>query len=1146
MPDAARVSRFRRPSHPESMLQLFYSNRYETLVGALLDDLAQAPSDPWTAQPVIVPSAAVRRRLELDIANRQGICANVNFGYLAQWLWAQIGGVIEVPRHSPFAPDRLVWRCYRLLGEADEALPWNASPRLRTYLDAADASMRYELARRVATVLDHYLTYRPEWLLQWQKGGSIFASGAADDSGPRLTGASEAAREDERWQAALWRAVLAEVAELAGNAQTPAAALPPAYRFLEEIDRLDLEAISQAGWPEAVSVFALPTMPPLHVALLRALSRWVDVRLYVMNPCREFWFDVVSEGRVQALDAAGQLDYQEVGHPLLAEWGRQTQAQLHMLHELTESAASSETGDFTENPEPSWLAAVQNGMLDLRVETDAHELPIERGIEVHVCHSLSRQLEVLHDRLLGWFDEFDDLQPSDVLVAVSDLAAAGPLIDAVFGTTPLGDTRRIPYRITGLPPSQANPVARLLLDWLALPERSVGAPDLIEWLRVDAVAVRYGIDANSLEAAQEWLAAAGARRGLAPLEPTGEHVPIARHTFADALTRLYLGYAMPDGGEPVDAWLPVEGADGSGAELLGRLSRFVDDIDSFAAHCAIERTPSEWSQLLLDTLAQCFDGGVEFADALAAVRDALDRMSDAMQAGAEHVTLPAAVVRGALTEALDDPARGGVPWGSVTFSSLTSLRGLPFRVVCLLGMDDGVLPSLARADEFDLMAAFGKAGDRQRRDDERNLFLDLLLAARERLFIAYTGRSIRDNAPLPPAALVDELLDYLAQTSAGEDASPADVERARHAFIVDHPLQAFASDYFAAQPELFTYNADRAELATLLAAPQHPAAAPFFDRPLPPEDAAPVAFDEFVRFWRHPARALLRDRLGIVLSDAQGELLDTEPFDLDYAGRDALADRLLPVLLDADTEDDAVMFERVRRVAAASPELPGGATGAVWRARELGALHQLAASVRRELAEGVERLPFVLDVAPRWPDSAELAGALFGPHDAALREAAKAPLQLHGTLNLLTGTGQVIFRYAKATARDYLSAWLAHLVYCAARPDGPRRTVWHGSGESFELTPVAAPLDQLAPLAALFRAGRMLPLRFFPKSAWTRVSEGESAAQGVWINDRVRGESDDPALRIALRGTPLTLDEPFGSLASIVFKPLIQHLRSAS
>jgi exodeoxyribonuclease V gamma subunit len=175
-----------------------------------------------------------------------------------------------------------------------------------------------------------------------------------------------------------------------------------------------------------------------------------------------------------------------------------------------------------------------------------------------------------------------------------------------------------------------------------------------------------------------------------------------------------------------------------------------------------------------------------------------------------------------------------------------------------------------------------------------------------------------------------------------------------------------------------------------------------------------------------------------------------------------------------------------------------------------------------------------------------MAGAFFGPYDALLRQAAETPLQLHGSLNLLTETGQVIFRYAKPTARDYLSAWLAHLVYCAARPQGPRRTVWHGSGESFELTPVAAPLDQLAPLAALFKAGRRLPLRFFPKSAWTKVSESDSAALGVWINDRVRGESDDPALRIALRGTPLTLDEPFGSLAAIVFKPLIQHLRSAS
>ncbi|WP_241014727.1 exodeoxyribonuclease V subunit gamma, partial [Burkholderia sp. Ac-20379] len=456
------------------MLHLFFSNRHETLADALIDHLASHPgaAGPWAAQQVIVPSAALRRRLELDVAARHGICANVQFSYLAQWLWAQIGQVLHVPPRSPFAPDRLVWRCYRLLAsEAGEAAPWLASPRLAAYLAAADAPMRYELAHRLAAVFDHYLTYRPEWLTAWREGGSIFALEGTPSRG------AEAARDDEHWQAALWRAL---VAELADDGE------PPAHRFLREAPTLAPDARTLAAWPDAVSVFALPTMPPLHVALLRELSRWIDVRIYALNPCREFWFDIVTQARAESLDAAGQLDYQQVGHPLLAEWGRQTQAQLHMLHELTESAAATDASRFDAFEADSWLARIQNAMLDLRPEAELGPPPAARGIEVHVCHSLARQLEVLHDRLLAAFAEDPTLAPSDVLVAVADLAAAGPLIDAVFGTAASQEAARVPYRITGLPPSQANPVARVLLDWLALPEREVGAPELIEWLRVDA------------------------------------------------------------------------------------------------------------------------------------------------------------------------------------------------------------------------------------------------------------------------------------------------------------------------------------------------------------------------------------------------------------------------------------------------------------------------------------------------------------------------------------------------------------------------------------------------------------------------------------------------------------------------------------
>ena len=813
------------------MLRLLYSNRYETLVDALCEDLAAVPADPWSSEELIVPSAAARRHIELQLARRRGICANVNFGYLAQWLWMQIGRAMDVPVHSPLAVERLQWRCYRFFGarEGKLAEAWLASPRLAAYLAAADEPMRYELARRVATLFDHYLTYRPDWLARWQRGESIFDAGAfapvgSEGLAPPAPGSAAAAlREDERWQAALWRAVLAELAGTE-DPRALAEAAPPAHRFLQLARTLDLDAVMRARWPASVSIVALPTIAPLHIALLRELSHWIDVRLYVMNPCRQFWFDIVSEGTAFALEAAGTLDFHEVGHPLLAEWGRQTQAQLHLLHELTEGAASAEATRFVQNPQVSWLAKLQNAMLDLVPETpepaqeDARQTGgglHERGIEVHVCHSLSRQLEVLHDRLLGWFNAGRDahgdtdaalagLEPADVLVACPDLAAAAPLIDAVFGTTPADDRRRIPYRITGLPASEANPVARVLLDWLARADRTVTAPELVEWLRVDALAARYGIDAGALDTAQTWLAAAGARRGLAPATPADPDVPPERHTFADALMRLFLGYAMPDGGEPVDAWLPVPAAQGAEGELLGRLARFVDDIETFIAQAREAGSCEAWTALIGQALQRFFDAGPAFSDSIAVVRDAVDATLDAMRESAGDASIPADVLRAALSAALDDGAFGGVPWGGVTFSSLTSLRGLPYRVICLIGMDDGVLPSHSRADEFDLMAARPMLGDRQRRADERNLFLDLLLAARDRFVIAYTGRSIRDNAPLPPAALVDELLDHLARAQAGADATPEQTQAARDTFIVEHPLQPFARAYFEPSTGLFT------------------------------------------------------------------------------------------------------------------------------------------------------------------------------------------------------------------------------------------------------------------------------------------------------------------------------------------------------
>src|SRR5574338_456733 len=421
-----RQSRRRRPLAP--MFTLTQSNRFEYLLDRLLANLEAEAPGPFDAQAVIVPSTAIRRRVELTRADRAGVSANLDFAYLAQWLWRQVGQVVPVAESSPFAPSVLAWRILELLGDPAIA----AQPRLAAYLGEADPMMRFDLAQAVARVFDHYLTYRADWLADW------------------LAGRTRNLGEDEAWQAALWRRI---AADLGAGRRHPMAA------FFEALEARGEAAIP--GLPRSAHLFCLPTLPPLYLEVLRRLARWMDLHLYVVNPCREYWFEIVDRKRL------------------------------------------------------AWLAArLQNAILDLedlppgRVALAADD----RSIEVHVCHSLTRELEVLHDQILALFAGPKPPRPSDILVLTPELDAAAPLIEAVFGTAPA--ERRIPFVITGRGAVGVSPVLRAVDALLATVGSRCTASQVLDLLQLEPIARRFGLAPEDLPRIHAWLGEAGIRWGL--------------------------------------------------------------------------------------------------------------------------------------------------------------------------------------------------------------------------------------------------------------------------------------------------------------------------------------------------------------------------------------------------------------------------------------------------------------------------------------------------------------------------------------------------------------------------------------------------------------------------------------------------------
>jgi exodeoxyribonuclease V gamma subunit len=1095
-----------------AMLTVYCSNHFEVLADRVAERLEQSPAGPFEAHHVIVPSTAVRRAINLHLARRHGVSANLQTSFLAQWLWDRVAALVPgVQTDSPYAAQRLGWQLSSLLEDtaADH-------PRLSSYLGAADALMQHDLAMQVAERFEQYTTYRPHWLANWEQHRLHFQS--ADHS--------YELQQDERWQAALWRLVQQNI--------QPAVA-DPIEHFLLALQTLQAEGWRARGQPAEVQVLALPSIAPQHARLLGALSRVMDVHLHVINPCREYWFDLIDARRLTHLHQQRKADGHEVGHPLLAGWGKQAQSHLGVLVEAFVDHFEDD-GGYRETDRPTLLGALQNSILNLTPLVPG-SLPQARGdssLEIHACHSLSRQLEVLQDRLLTAFAEpQSDLAPGDVLVVVPDLESASPVIEAIFGTPPA--ERRMPFRVSGLAGARTNPIARALLDILSCASGRAEISRLMDLLAQEPIARSIALTPSEHERVSAWLVETGVHWGLDAAHRAGfPGAEGARHTLADGLERLFLSYAMPEDSESsyLGRW-PAIAVQGSDSLALGKLWRFASNLTEIAGRLSQPLQASQWKELL-ETLPDRFlEIRAQDFDDLQTVRRSMARLFENMSGHDPLLPIPATVMLRSLQEAFADPARGGVPTGVITFAAPGGLRYLPFKIIAFLGLDDGVFPGRTEAQEFDLLRHDPRLSDRQRRTDERNLFLDLLLTARERFILGYTAFSIRDNAQAPPSLLISELLDAL------DTACPDDV---RQAILVEHPLQAFDRRAFLPTSDARirshdTLIAQAWQAATPLRArgeaPDGPH--PFFDTssaatqpPSTPDEVSdttpgtapvPLSLEDLIAILRDPAVALLKARTGMRFDREPDPLQDAEPL---ITGKRTLA------RLERRAARRLMQGASLEPVRARSLQAPGISTGWLGEQPVKESLRVAQAYVLRVRAE------------------LEAGDPVAEPRAVTLVLDSTGPLNLMPGLSAkgLRTTGLVLALEDLREEHALMTGWIQHLALLSWGPAGVNpQTRVHTLQQTLTFGPVDDPRGTLDRLFELGQRALREPTPFFPAISLAFARKQDlTAAEDLW-NPRRTGqwaESDRPEIERVWRGreSPIASDA-FEHLALAVFEPML-------
>lgn len=1049
-------------------LHLHRAERTDSLADALGALLAEPQADPFAEELVLVPARGVERWLSQRLshvlgtgpAGGDGVCAGVAFRSPAS-LIAEITRTVD---EDPWSPEAMTWPLLEVIDcSLDE--PWCAT--LATHLghfhtgeeSELRRARRYATARRLAGLFASYARQRPQLLTDWLDGNA----GDLD--------------EDLLWQPELWRA-------LVGRVQAD----PPHARHRKTVERL---RDGPSDLPQRLSLFGHTRLACTDVQLLEALATHHDLHLWLPHPSDGLWRTLT--GVHGAIPRRADVSHRDVSHPLLATLGRD-------LRELQRGLpADPRTDEYLpgrQRPD-TLLGWLQSDIAANAVRRQGRTLAADdRSVQIHSCHGAARQVDVLREVLLGLLQDDPTLQPRDILVMCPDIETYAPLIVADFG---LGDVvhgahpaHRLRVRLADRSPIQTNPLLGVAAQLLALAGSRVTASEVLDFAEAAPVRACFGFTDDDLEAITRWVRQANIRWGFDQEHRRPYHVDFVHNTWRFGIDRVLTGVAMSDDSHAwIDATLPLDDVSSNRVKLAGQLAEFVCRLQHVVDSLSGARPLREWLAALsegITLLARVDDSDLWQTSQLQ--REFAQVLADAGPRAETELRLPD--VRALLDRHLAGrPTRANFRTGTLTVCTMVPMRSVPHRVVCLVGLDDGVFPRLGVVDGDDVLARNPMTGERDIRSEDRQLLLDAIGAATEKLVITYTGANEYSGQPRPPAVPLAELLDTLDETVPGG---------VRERVLVEHPLQPFdirnvtPGELVPKVPFSFDPTVLR---AARVAGGERGERPDFISGPLPPPPADDVILADVVDFFKDPVKGFFRALEFTLPRDVDG-VQDAMPVDLNALEEWTVGDRMLGDILRGMTPDEARQAEWRRGT------LPPGQLG--WR--KATEIRDQATVLAKEALRLRRAEPRAYDIDVQ---DIELGSGR----------------RLTGTVSPVYGDRLVSVTYSRLDGKHLLESWIPLLALTARDPGrdwsavcigrAKRGTAPRAEGLGRPPDPAREAVRLLRELVAIYDAGRREPIPLPVKTsyAWAAArhcgDDPVREAEFRWKSGNYPGENEAPA-----------------------------------
>ena len=818
---------------------LFRENKLETLADCFIRKVYNSSEPSGLTDPgciVVVQTRGMAEYLKQHIALQCGIAANLQMPFLNSF----INGLFNKLYGSSFSEalkrsskEAMRSRLMQLL--SDQKYVKNHLPELTGYVSGVNCELkRWQLAGKLADIFDQYMLYRSDDLA----AGKLFAS--------------------LPWQGRLF-------GELFNN---------------ECVGRnVFLEKLRQEGVPDGaelpsqISIFGVGALPPVYLDIFVRLSEKCDVNFFYLSPCLEYWEYQLS--RQERRKEAWSID--ESGNPILQALGRQGRGFFSALLANDRIAPEWEPSFKAPDDDPgsTMLEVMQHDILHLfnrsgngdgeTVGRAMSELKNDRTVSIHNCHSVRRELEILHDELLKIIKN-NEVAPQDIIVMAPDIVKIAPQIHAVFGNGALSKV----YSIADLPPADENMAFTTFHRIISAAAGRFEYSEIIALLDLEPVSTMLELAEGDLPRIEQWLQQAGVRWGFdGNMREKFCGNNFDEYSWQMAMDRLLAGFACRSAGNaPLLNQVKVcEALEDSDIELFARVVRLLEELNMLSSEITRHCSMSEWLNIFNHIVDTFFNRSNRHRTALAPLRRALHELQKMISEN----TFPGEYPLNAAMAVLDDlwtfnGENGRFLRGKITFCRMMPMRSIPMKVVAILELNEGNYPRREDGVGFDLITVNAREGDRSQPVQDRYLLLESLLAARKYLMFFYQGRSSRNNKEQPPCAPLGEIAAYL------KDAFDLDEYK--------HKLSGIDPEYFLKNAPYASLNCENF-LAVQALRSSSCTSNSVFDE-LPPEFAGmdhsqDITIDQLVNFLENPCRWMLRNQLGLYYR-SEDPTEDSEPW----------------------------------------------------------------------------------------------------------------------------------------------------------------------------------------------------------------------------------------------------------------------------